>query len=693
MTLVFKDKFILGLLSSAMYAHPALAQDADEHTDESHKHPIEEIIVSSSDPMGRGRDSIAQGVSILSADKLERHRSINLGDTLDHLPGMAQSSFGPVASRPVIRGLGGDRIRILLAGIGSIDASSSSPDHTVAIDPDSAESIEVLRGPATLLFGNNAVGGVVNVYDGRIPTIHVDEFSATAKGSYATNGEQLNGTLWITAPLNDKIVVHLDASASDMANMEIPGFAESQRLRDMEAAEGEEATEEAFGVVENTDSTKESGAIGFSYIHDKGMIGVSLSSFKTNYGVPGHHHEEEEAAGEEEEFTRIDLTQTRFDLSTEWHSDSGLLSLIRGRFGYADYTHQELEGSENGTLFKNKGWEGRLEARSMEGTNWTTAMGLQARHRNFSALGEEAVVPPNITNQWGAFFLESWEINNLAIDFGARLEQQKLTVNTSGFDRFERTETGASASLSAVYTFNEDYRLAINAFNTQRAPNAEELLSNGPHLATRSYEIGDLALGKERALGGEVSLRHLEGPLTGSLTFFYTDYNDFIYQALGETFIDDLPVARHTATDARFYGFEAEIQLPPYQILKGDLDISLGFDMVKADNLTTGTSLPRIPPKSFNVMFDWQSDKVDMTLSTTFSSKQTAVSQDELVTDGFNDTKFTVSYRPSGVTSPFSVDLQVDNIFNSEIRHHTSFLKDLLPERGRDIKLSIRANF
>ena len=684
MTRISHQKIILSLLTSCIVVLPVYSQDDKTHQDIDHKHPIEEIIVSATDPMGRSRDSIAQGVAIISSDELDRYRSTNLGDTLDHMPGMSQSSFGPLASRPVIRGLGGDRIRILIAGIGSIDASSSSPDHSVAVDPETAESIEVLRGPATLLFGNNAVGGVVNVYDGRIPTIHSDELSGSARGSYGSNGDQFTGSLWLTTPVNDQIVVHLDVNAADMGNMEIPGFSESQRLRD---SEEDADAEEAFGVVENTDSTKKSGAIGASYFGENGMLGLSISQFNTNYGVPGHAHE---VPGETPTFTRIDLEQTRFDLSSEWHNEEGAIQLVRGRFGYADYSHQELEGSEHGTLFLNKGWEGRIEARLMQGLDWTTAMGVQGRHRNFSAIGEEAIVAPNITNQWGAFFLESWEKENLIIDFGLRLESQKLSAKSVGF---EQSNTGLSTSVNAVYTFQEDWRLAFNAFRTQRAPNAEELLSNGPHLATSSYELGDKTLGSETALGGEISLRHMEGPITGSLTFFYTDYNDFIYQKLGESYIDGMPVAQHTATDARFYGLEAEMQLPVYEVLDGSLIVSFGYDMVKADNVVTNVPLPRIPPMSFNVGLDWTSDKIDVNLTSTFSAKQTAISVSELATDGFNDTKLSFSYRPQGEDSPYSIDLQVRNLFNAEIRHHTSFLKDLLPERGRDIKVTVRASF
>lgn len=689
MTVISLQKTIFGLLATSVATLSVHSQDSETHTDESHKHAVDEIIVSGTDPMGRGRDSIAQGVAIISSDELDRYRSASLGDTLDHMPGMSQSSFGPVASRPVIRGLGGDRIRILIAGIGSIDASSSSPDHSVAIDPETADSIEILRGPATLLFGNNAVGGVVNIYDGRIPTVHSDEFSGSARASYASNGDQYNGSLWLTAPVNEQLVVHMDASAADMGNMEIPGFSESQRLRDSEAHEAGEGGEEAFGLVENTDSTKKSGAVGASYFGEKYMIGMSISQFETNYGVPGHAHEEH-VAGEPEAFTRIDLNQTRFDLSGEWHNEKGLVELVRGRFGYADYSHQELEGSEDGTLFLNKGWEGRIEVRLMQRSNWTTAMGVQARHRNFSAIGDEAIVAPNITNQWGAFFLESWEKDNLNIDFGLRLENQNLNANSVNF---EHSKTGLSASVSTVYTFQEDWRLALNAFRTERAPNAEELLSNGPHLATSSYELGDRTLGNELAMGGEISLRHLEGPITGSLTVFYTDYNDFIYQKLGESFIDDMPVAQHTATDAKFYGLEAEMQLPAQEILDGLLTVSFGYDIVKADNLITNTPLPRIPPMSFNATLDWTSEKLDMNLTTTFSAKQTAIDGNEFETDGFNDTKLSFSYRPQGSDSPFSIDLQIKNLFNAEIRHHTSFLKDLLPERGRDIKVTLRASF
>ena len=195
------------------------------------------------------------------------------------------------------------------------------------------------------------------------------------------------------------------------------------------------------------------------------------------------------------------------------------------------------------------------------------------------------------------------------------------------------------------------------------------------------------------ALGGELSLRHLEGPITGSLTFFYTDYNDFIYQKLGESFIEYMPVAQHTATDARFYGLEAEMQLPAQEVLNGLMTLSFGYDMVKADNLITNMPLPRIPPMSFSAALDWTSEKIDVNLTTTFSAKQTAIDINEFETDGFNDTKLSFSYRPQGSDSPFSIDLQVNNLFNAEIRHHTSFLKDLLPERGRNIKVALRASF
>jgi len=673
---------LAGSLSAPAFAQ-VKQQDHDDHRD------VEEIIVSS-DPIGRSKGALAQGIAVIEGDRLERSKGLTLGATLDKVPGISQSSFGPAASRPIIRGLGGDRIRILTAGIGSIDASATSPDHAVAVDPETAESIEVLRGPATLLFGNNAVGGVVNIFDGRIPTKQKKTLDGSAKLSFATNGDEVNGSMWLNGPIGDSANFHFDVNALDRDNMSIPGFAESAYLMAAEEDEGEEHGEEEFGVVDVTDAKKKSGAFGVTYFGETGYIGFSVSGFNTNYGVPGHHHEEEELTTVDVDTTRIDLTQYRADMMGEWQIKRGFLDTLRMRFGYADYKHEELEGNEVGTTFFNKGYEGRIEGRIRAGGKFSGAIGVQYKHRDFEAIGDESFLPPSITNQAGAFFLGRLELNKLIIESGVRLESQSVNAETTNF---ERDTTGLSVSGSMVYTLDKGWRIATNGFRTERAPNVEELLSFGPHVATHTFEVGNPNLGKETARGAELSLRQIEGELTGSLSVFYTDYQDFIFQEIRVGADPELPDAIFTATDAKFWGIEGEINWHMLERASGWLELTASFDLVRTTNKSTGRSLPRIPPASFNLGAEWTSDRFDYGADVSLTTAQKRITPEELPTKGFVDIGAHINFRPKGNISPLTLSLEVRNLLNSEIRHHTSFLKDLLPEQGRDIRFVAKYRF
>lgn len=684
---------VLCLFAGSLSA-PAFAQEKDKNHDD--HNDVEEIIVSS-DPIGRSKGALAQGIAVIEGDRLERSKGLTLGATLDKLPGISQSSFGPAASRPIIRGLGGDRIRILTAGIGSIDASATSPDHAVAVDPETAESIEVLRGPATLLFGNNAVGGVVNIFDGRIPTKQKDTLEGSAKLSFATNGDEVNGSIWLTGPLSDNTNFHVDVNALDRGNMSIPGFAESAYQRAAEEAEHEDEEhededhgEEQFGIADVTDAEKMSGAVGVTYFGETGYIGFSLSGFNTNYGVPGHQHEEEEPTTVDVDTTRIDLTQYRADVMGEWQIKSGLLDTLRMRFGYADYKHEELEGNEVGTTFFNKGYEGRVEGRIRAGGNFTGAIGMQYKHRDFEAIGDESFLPPSITNQAGAFFLGRLELNKLMLEGGVRLENQTVNAATTNF---ERNTTGLSLSGSMVYNLDKGWRIATAGFRTERAPNVEELLSFGPHVATHTFEVGNPNLEIETARGLELSLRQIEGELTGSLSVFYTDYKDFIFQEIRTGVDPELPDAVFMATDAEFWGVEGEVNWHMLERDSGWLDLSASFDLVRTTNKTTGRSLPRIPPASFNLGAEWTSDRFDYGADVSLTTAQKRITQEELPTKGFVDIGAHINFRPKGNASPLTLSLEVRNLLNSEIRHHTSFLKDLLPEQGRDIRFVAKYRF
>ena len=387
------------------------AQETNEQPLHDHGHDVD-VVFATASPHKKSRFDILQGSNILSDDKLQESLEATIGETLSNLPGVSSTAFGQGASRPIIRGLGGDRIRVLINGIGSIDASSTSPDHAVAGDPLTAERIEILRGASTLLYGNNAVGGVVNIIDNRIP-FYVPEngVSGRARLSVDSVSNDRSGGGAVDFAVTDNFVVHVDGYFRRTDDFSIPGYAESARQRALEEAEHEE---EQFGSVENSDVDNKGGTFGAGWIGENFNFGMSFNINDSDYGVPAHGHEHGE---EEEEIVRINLDQKRFDLKGDIQQDFLVFEEARLRFGYADYKHIELEGDEVGTTFTNKGWEGRLEFVQQQVGNLHGTVGVQIRDRDFSAIGEEAFVAPNDTFQWGVFALEEIEIEPITFEF------------------------------------------------------------------------------------------------------------------------------------------------------------------------------------------------------------------------------------------------------------------------------------
>ncbi|RMB11728.1 TonB-dependent receptor domain-containing protein [Eilatimonas milleporae] len=707
---------LLGGISLPVVAsHAAISQN--EGAEDTH---VEEIIVSSR-PFQEQSTDVAQAISIVADEALDRLRTRTLGETLDSLPGISQTYFGPAVSRPIIRGLGGDRIRVLIGGIGSIDASSTSVDHAVAIDPETADKIEILRGPATLLFGNNAVGGAVNVFDGRIPsTAPEDGFEGRLHAHYGTNGDELNGSAGFTAMVTDTIAFHADFNALDRGDLEIPGFAESDALRALEddhdhdhddhdddhGHDEEHGDEEMEGTVENTDLRRLSGAGGFSWIGENGFLGFSVSFFDTEYGLPGHDHDHgHDEEGEDhdddhdedhghdhegEEEVMIDLEQIRFDLMGEFRGDFGIFEKTKIRFGYADYEHSELEGGEIGTTFTNEGWEGRIEMVQKTYGGLNGAIGVQVRNRDFSALGEEAFVPPNDTTQYGVFALETYETGMWRFEAGARLELQDISSDELAFDE---SYTGISLSAATIARLGNGWQVAVNGYRTERAPNAEELLSNGPHLATGLFELGDPTLEEETALGFDIRLAKTEGPVTGSVSFFYTDYEDFIFQNLTGEEDDDLPIAAFQATDARFWGVEVEMGWRTWQDGDRSFDVTATADWVRAEDTDNDLDLPRIPPLSATVGGIFQSRLIDAHVELTYTDEQDRVAPFELITDDFFALAAGITVHPMGPNGPLHLFAEGRNLLDEEIRFHTSFLKDQVPAPGLDVRFGARYTF
>lgn len=685
---------------------PALAQNLDSE--------IDEIIVTGS-PLSRSVDEAITGVSVLSGDELADRLASTIGETLKSEPGVSSTFFGAGASRPILRGQGGDRVRVLNNGIGSIDASSASPDHAVAAEPAQAERIEVLRGAALLRYGSSGAGGVVNVIDGRIPTALPEGGSDVAVrigGSTVDDGRELAIS---TDQALGNFVLHLDGTYKKTDDYDIPGYAESAGLRALEAAEEEEHEdedhdedgrdhedeEEAFGTLENSATETKSLTGGISYIGERGHFGIAVQRFETDYGIPGGHghheeegedhddedHDEEGHSEEEEELVTIGLRQTRIDINGRLDFD-GIIETVQLFGGYADYEHTEFEGSEIGTIFTNQGYEIRTEAIQKEQGSWRGAYGVQLREREFSAIGAEAFVPPTKTNQYGIYTFQEKEFGDLHLEGALRFErtdqENALTGESISFDGFSLSAGGDVHVSDAV-------RIGGTVFRTQRAPTTEELFSNGPHLATEQFELGNASLGLETATGVEAAFRHREDGHFLTLNLFYTDYSDYVFeQATGEV-EDGLDVFQFTAQDATFKGFEVQGGADVTTIGTFDVSVDGLIEYVRAE--TENGNLPRIPPLSVLGGIEAESDRFKIRAELDYASEQNDIGQFEMATENYALTNVFLTWKTQVQEQPVRISVSVMNAFDQEARQHTSFLKDSVPLPGRNVRFSIGTRF
>jgi len=657
----------------------------------------DEIIVTGS-PLGTAANEALSGLSVLTGDELSDRLAGTIGETLKNEPGLSSSFFGAGASRPIIRGLDGDRVRILNNGIGSIDASSASPDHAVATQPAVAERIEVVRGAAILRYGSSGAGGVVNVIDGRIPSEHPEnDFSASLHGAYTTvdRGYTIAGSTDFS--VTDNIVAHFDYSRLDAGDFDIPVPFESAILA---ASEGEEFDEDAGGErLENSFVENDTITGGLSWVDDWGFLGVAVHSLDKTYGIPGGHEEGEEEEGEEgeegeeeeEENVFIVQDQFRVDVNGELNLSSGFIDRVQLFAGYADYEHIEFEAvGEPGTVFANEGGEIRLEAIQSELIEGHSgAYGFQYRTRDFSAIGEEAFVPPSTTDQFAVYTFQKKDFERGHIEGALRYENTDQENSVT-----EQNETFNLISISGGVDFHltENFRIGGTAFRTERAPTTEELFSNGPHLATGQFEIGNPDLDKETALGVEAAIRFETEHQMFSANVFYTSYDDFIFLANTDEEEDGLVVALFQAEDTDFRGFELQgrTDLPSFNGVNFHADALLEF--VRAD--TDTQNLPRIPPFSIlaGLDADWQSFNLRGEIDYVAAADEN-LGEFELPTENFIQTNFFLNYDVTVAEKDVRLSLGIKNAFDVEARQHASFLKDIVPLPGRNFRLAINAGF
>lgn len=675
---------------------------ASAQSDEDAHHEIDQIIVTAT-PLSRTVENLAQLTTVLYGDELDRKQSTSIGETLSQEPGLSSSYFGPIASRPVIRGQFGERVRVLTNGLDSLDASALSADHQTTVEGLLADRIEIIRGPATLLYGSGAAGGLVNVVDTRFIEQPLSEpFSAalalgadTAVGNRDAAFRAHFGT--------GSFAFNADYFIRSTDNIEIPGFAESQVLRDLEEAEDggeeEEGEEEAFGVVENTDSDTQGGALGVSFVGDRGFFGVSLSTFDSEYGIPGHHHHDEEAPlpGEpevEEEQVRIDLEQTRIDAKGEYDLDGRFLSGIRFRAAVNDYAHTELEGAETGTLFNVQGADGRIELRHAKWANLEGAIGLQYKRIDFDAIGDEAFVPASDTKATSLFLFEELALSDAWLLQGsARFEGQSISGPTIA-EKYDDTAFGAS--IGAVWRPVEDIRVSANFAMTERHPNSTELYADGPHVAAQRYERGSVTLSngilaKEESTNVDITVHGDTGRVEWSLTGFVNSIDDYILLRPTALEIDEFQVFDYGQTDVEFTGMEIEALVEIWDRKDSHMHVRVFTDFVNAEEVATGANLPLIPPLRVGLGLHGGWDKFNASIDATFADDQTDVAENELPTEGYTLLNASLSYTLSD--PGLYIFLRGTNLLDEDIRQHTSPLKDLVPLPGQSLHVGLRYDF
>lgn len=655
----------------------------------SHERPLGEIVVTAK-PLTEPGAELIEPAAVLAGAALEDQRAATLGETVARIPGVQSSYFGPGVGRPIIRGLEGPRVQVLSGGLATLDVSTVSVDHALGIEPFLAEQIEVLKGPATLLYGSGAIGGVVNVVDGRIPTAPVDGLEGRAE----LGGNTVDSSHVTLAKLrtgNGRFALTLDVADRD----------------------GDDFASPEGGDIENTARRARSAGLGLGWTGDRGWAGLAVSRYDGRYGIPIAEDEDDDEAsfsprilakGGEGEAVALDMDQTRVEARAGLRA-VGPFDRIEASLVDSDYEHVEIELEENeiGTRFTNDAYEGRIVGEFAAVGAWRSALGLQFGERRFSALGEEAFVPPAKVSDLGLFGLATADFEPWRVEFGARVEDVDSRLRDGSL---ARDHVPKSLSFGAAWDFAPDWHLTLNLDRAQRAPSLEELYSDGPHAATASFEIGDPELRVETANQFELGLHFHGERFEGRVAAYSNRFDDFIYlRDTGELFEDDdagglakgpgdeeLPIRAWTQADARFRGFEAEAKLRVGDGPRGRFDLRGFADGVRG-SLREGGNLPRIAPGRFGAGVEWTLGPWRASLDGMRWMKQDRVADDESPTAGFTRVDAHLSYGFDTAGSEWEIYLDARNLTDATGRLHTSFLKDVAPLPGRGYGFGIRAYF
>ncbi|WP_444856699.1 TonB-dependent receptor [Sphingosinicella sp.] len=687
------------LLPVPAFAQPpadgAQAQPRAPHrAQDLHSEEEQEIVVTG---FLRNRVDILSGTSVVTGEELIRELRPTIGDTLARQAGVSATSFGPSASRPVLRGFQGDRVRILTDGIGSLDVSASSVDHAVAINPLTAERVEVLRGPSVLLFGSSAIGGVVNVIDSRIPRrIPEEPLHLEALLTYGSAADERSVNAAIDAPLGGNFVIHFDGNYTRTNDLEIGGFVLTPELRAQAAASPDPEIQELAelsGSIPNTASETTDFAAGLAWVDGQNNVGVSVNRYDSRYGVPIRYSLDPAV---EAEAPTLDLRQTRVDARAQIDTGDGFIDMVRFRGGWADYRHFEIEDTgEIATSFFTEGVEARLEAVQSVRNGWSGGFGVQVFDRDYSVVGEEKYLPANQTRQLGLFALQTFELGAVRLEGGARYEHSRLRAEADpdiGNPALSRSFDTFSGSVGGSVALAPRLRFGVNLSHAERAPSAEELFANGPHAGTQAFEIGNPDFVKERSWGLEGTLRASGDGYSLAASVFHSWFDNYIYQQPTGQIEDDLPVFQYLQDDARYFGVELEGSVRLARIGGVRINADAVADYVRA-TIDGAGPVPRIPPFRLLVGLEAQSDLVDGRIEVERVAGQDRIAAFETPTDGYTMVNASLALHPFGDDNDSSITLSANNIFDVTARRHASFLKDFAPLAGRDFRITARLSF
>ena len=658
-----------------------------------HPDPDQAIVVTG---VKRAAGDLLGGVSVIDEEQLIREVRPSIGETLQSQPGVTASSFGPVASRPILRGLSGERVRVLVDGIGSLDLSSSDPDHAVAINPLTAERIEVLRGPSALLFGSSAIGGVVNVIDTRIPRRVPDTaISADAFAEYGSAANERSANLAVTAPLTANLVGHLDGSYSKFGDLRTGGHLLTPELREEASASPVEEIRQLAdlkGKIPNTSGRIDDVSAGLAYVDGDLNVGASYNHHDAKYGVPIRFSLDPAI---EAEAPTIDAHQDRGDIRVNVPI-GGIFKIAEFRGGISKYRHNEIEDTgEIGSRFFSNGGELRADVVQNDRGGWSGTTGLQYLNQTARIRGEEKYLPDSRSSQLGIFTLQSLSHGPLRIEAGARIEFGKLTAEededlaTSAMSRHFMPMSG---SLGANYEFLSGWRAGLSLSHSERAPSIDELFSSGPHGGSQQFLIGDPELTKERSNAAELSIHRTTGPVHVQGSVYYSRFGSFIFQAPTGGTEDDLPVYEYRQGKANYYGFELGVDAKVGNLLGINWGTELVTDYVHATIKDFGPA-PQVPPLRLLGALTGSIGQVDGRLEVEHVTKQDRVAPNETETPGYTLVNTQFEWHPFAANPELTLSLQGNNLFDVVARRHTSVLKDYAPLAGRDIRLSARIAF